>query len=106
MKYIDEEILKEKFNAARDGLELTRREKGQITDITLLQEHAAFLPAAVNYISDNFLNNKEIPAIVDEVATFYMQNAVSADAKLKKEDIAQVLTILLGEKWTRTRYDK
>lgn len=106
MKYINEAILNQEINVARDELEQRQREKGQISDITPLQEHAAFLPVILNHISDNFLHNEEILEIIDEVATFYMQNAISADARLKKEDITQVLTILLNESWTKTRYDE
>lgn len=106
MKYIDEAILYQEINDARDGLELHLRAKGQVSDITPLQEHVAFLPVIVNYISDNFPNNEEIPLIVDEVASFYIQNAISEDAELSKEDIKHVLSVLLREKWTRTQYDK
>lgn len=104
MKYIDETILNEEIADARDELQIRQSEKGQISDITPLQEHAAFLPVIVNYISDNFPHNDEIPEIIDEVAASYMQNAVSANATMKKEDIVQVLTILLKENWTKTRY--
>ena len=106
MKYINEAILNQEINVARDELEQRQRDNGQISDITPLQEHAAFLPVIVNYISDYFPHNEEIPEIIDEVAAFYMQKAVSADATLKKGDIAQVLSILLNESWTKTRYDE
>lgn len=106
MEYINEAILNQEINDARDDLEIRQCAKGQISDIKPLQEHAAFLPVVVNYISDNFPNNEEIPSVIDEVASFYVQNAISADATLRKEDIMQVLTILLGERWTMTQYEQ
>lgn len=105
MTYIDEDVLKDVISEARDELEIELRAKRQTSDITPLQEHIAFLPVVVNYITDNYQPSEVIPAIISEAATFYVQNAISAHAKLKEEEIKQVLTILLSENWTKTKYE-
>lgn len=105
MKHINEVFLNEMINEARDELEHGLRAKKQISNITPLQEHIAFLPVVVNYITDNYQPSEVIPAIISEAATFYVQNAISAHAKLKEEEIKQVLTILLSENWTKTKYE-
>ena len=103
VKLIHLDTLQSKIEEARIDLQQRAVSRKQLTDISYVEELAAYLPLVVDYVLDNYSdNNKE--DVLRELEIWLKQRELPAYSSVTDEQLLTLLSILFSDPWQKRRY--
>ena len=103
VKLIHLDALQSKIEEARIDLQQRALSRKQLTDISYVEELAAFLPLVVDYVLDNYSDNKK-EDVLRELEKWLKQRELSAYSSVTDEQLLTLLSILFTDPWQKRRY--